>query len=112
MSRAIADASFSEIVRQLGYKAQQVVRLDSFSPSSKTCTECGHINTDLTLANRVWTSPACGMVLDRDGNAVRNRRDERMRPVSAATSGRKTRLWTAWKTRLRAQCRMKQAFHM
>jgi putative transposase len=84
LARAIADAAFSEMVRQLGYKAQQVVRVDPFSPSSKTCNECGHINRDLTLADRVWTCPACGTVLERDVNAARNIRDEGMRLVGAA----------------------------
>jgi putative transposase len=84
LARAIADAAFSEMVRQPGYKAQQVVRVDPFSPSSKTCNECGHINRDLTLADRVWTCPACGTVLERDVNAARNIRDEGMRLVGAA----------------------------
>ncbi|NJP05821.1 MAG: IS200/IS605 family element transposase accessory protein TnpB, partial [Chloroflexaceae bacterium] len=83
LARAIADASFSEIVRQLSYKARLVVRVDPFYPSSKTCNECGHINRDLTLADRVWTCPACGVVLDRDGNAARNIRDEGMRLAGA-----------------------------
>ncbi|NJP05864.1 MAG: IS200/IS605 family element transposase accessory protein TnpB, partial [Chloroflexaceae bacterium] len=83
LSRAIADASFSEIVRQLAYKAVQVVRLNPFYPSSKTCNECGHINSDLTLADRVWACPACGVVLDRDRNAARNIRDEGMRLAGA-----------------------------
>ncbi|NJP07732.1 MAG: transposase, partial [Chloroflexaceae bacterium] len=45
--------------------------------------ECGHINSDLTLADRVWTCPACGVVLDRDGNAARNIRDEGRRLAGA-----------------------------
>jgi putative transposase len=83
LARAIADAAFSEMVQQLGYKAQQVVRVDPFYPSSKTCNACGHINRDLTLADRVWTCPACGTMLDRDINAARNIRDEGLRLVSA-----------------------------
>jgi putative transposase len=83
LARAIADAAFSEIVRQLGYKAQQVVRVGSFYPSSKTCNECGHINRDLTLAERTWVCPGCGATLDRDLNAARNIRDEGMRLVGA-----------------------------
>lgn len=84
LARAIADAAFSEIVQQFGYKAQQVVRVDPFYPSSKTCNRCGHINRDLILADRVWTCPACGAMLDRDLNAARNIRDEVIRLVGAA----------------------------
>jgi len=83
LARAISDAAFSEMVRQLGYKAVQVVRVAPFYPSSKTCNACGHINPDLTLADRVWTCPACGTVLDRDVNAARNIRDEGLRLISA-----------------------------
>jgi putative transposase len=83
LARAIADAAFSEMVRQLGYKVVQVVRVDPFYPSSKTCNECGHINRDVTLADRVWTCPACGTVLERDVNAARNIRDEGLRLAGA-----------------------------
>jgi putative transposase len=83
LARAIADAAFSEMVRQLGYKAVQVVRVDPFYPSSKTCNACGHINRDLTLADRVWVCPACGTVLERDVNAARNIRDEGRRLAGA-----------------------------
>jgi putative transposase len=83
LARAIADAAFSEMVRQLGYKAQQVVRVDPFYPSSKTCHACGHINAALTLADRVWTCPGCGTVLERDVNAARNIRDEGLRLAGA-----------------------------
>jgi putative transposase len=84
LARAIADASFAEIVRQLGYKAQQVVRVDPFYPSSKTCNGCGNVHRELTLADRTWTCPSCGTVLDRDVNAARNIRDEGIRLVGAA----------------------------
>jgi len=83
LARAISDAAFSEMVRQLGYKAVQVVRVAPFYPSSKTCHACGHSNPDLTLADRVWACPACGTIVDRDGNAARNIRDEGLRLISA-----------------------------
>jgi putative transposase len=83
LARAIADAAFSEMVRQLGYKAQQVVRVAPFYPSSKTCHTCGAVNHDLTLADRVWACPACGIILDRDVNAARNIRDEGIRLAGA-----------------------------
>jgi hypothetical protein len=40
-------------------------------PSSKTCGDCGAINTGLTLADRVWVCQ-CGATHDRDRNAARN----------------------------------------
>jgi putative transposase len=83
LARAIADAAFSEITRQMGYKAERVVLIDPFYPSSKTCNGCGYINPDLTLADRVWACPACGTILDRDVNAAKNIRDEGIRLAGA-----------------------------
>jgi putative transposase len=60
------------------------------NPSSKLHNGCGGYKDDLTLADRVWTCPACGQQMDRDLNAARNIRDEALRlrasPV-VATSG-------------------------
>jgi putative transposase len=41
-------------------------------PSSKTCSGCGTINADLTLADRVNDCGHCGLVIDRDVNAAVN----------------------------------------
>ncbi len=83
LARAIADAAFSEIVRQLGYKAEQAVLIDPFYPSSKTCNGCGYINHDLVLSDRTWICPSCRTIRDRDVNAARNVRDQGMRLVGA-----------------------------
>jgi putative transposase len=48
---------------------QQVGR---FYPSSKTCSCCGQVKTDLTLAERRFVCPGCGFTLDRDLNAAIN----------------------------------------
>jgi putative transposase len=75
-SRAIADASWSEFLRQLAYKAlwygRTLVRIDRFWPSTKTCGACGTTGHVLTLADREWTCPDCGTTHDRDINAARN----------------------------------------
>jgi putative transposase len=83
LARAIADAAFSEIARQVGYKAERVVLIDLFYPSSKTCNGCGYINHTLTLADRTWVCPSCGTILERDVNAAWNIRDAGMRLVGA-----------------------------
>jgi len=76
LARHIADAGWGELRRQLEYKAQQrgatVAAVDRFFPSSKTCSECAHVHEGLTLADRQWPCPACGVVHDRDVNAARN----------------------------------------
>jgi putative transposase len=61
--------------RALTYKAAwyglQLVQADRWFPSSKTCSGCGTVKADLTLADRVFAC-ACGLVLDRDVNAAIN----------------------------------------
>jgi len=76
LSRAIADVGLSEFRRQIEYKAAyagvQVKKVSRWYPSSKTCSGCGWIHDDLTLADRVFCCQQCGMVLDRDENAALN----------------------------------------
>jgi len=75
LARAVADAGFGEFIRQLQYKTgwygSKLWAADRWYPSSKTCSDCGAINTGLTLSDRTWTC-ACGAVHDRDHNAARN----------------------------------------
>nr|WP_240333339.1 transposase [Helicobacter suis] len=47
-------------------------RANPFYPSSKTCSGCGHLKTDLSLSDRVYSCSHCGLVLDRDYNASLN----------------------------------------
>jgi len=76
LSQAISDVSFGEFVRQMRYKCEwygkNLVQIGRFEPSSKTCSTCGHIKQDLTLADREWTCEACGSTHDRDLNAAKN----------------------------------------
>ena len=79
LANSIQSAAWSEFVRQLEYKAElygkNVVYIGRFEPSSKTCSKCGYINSELTLATREWTCPQCGEHHDRDVNAAINIRD-------------------------------------
>jgi putative transposase len=74
LARSIADAGFSEFRRQLEYKAAmtgaQVIVIDRFYPSSKTCSGCGTIH-EITLRDRVL-SCGCGLKMNRDLNAAIN----------------------------------------
>lgn len=75
LSKHIADASWSNFVNLLQYKcdcyARELVKVDRFYPSSKTCSVCGWINEKLNLSTRQWTCEN-GHVLDRDHNASIN----------------------------------------
>lgn len=76
LARAISDASWSELIRQLSYKAEwygrKLVKVDRFFPSSKTCSACGHLLDKLPLQVRSWECPSCGATHDRDHNAAQN----------------------------------------
>jgi putative transposase len=76
LSRAIADVGFFEFRRQLVYKTNQagslVYTVSRWEPSSKTCSWCGWIDEDLTLADRIFRCEECGYVSDRDYNAAIN----------------------------------------
>lgn len=76
LNRSILDASWSLFFAMLDYKTKwygkELVKIGRFAPSSKTCSGCGWIDHDLTLSNRVFTCPDCGLVIDRDLNAAIN----------------------------------------
>jgi len=76
LARAISDAGFGEIRRQLAYKTiwsgGRLIVAGRFFPSSKTCSGCGVAKVKLPLRVRTFECEACGLVLDRDLNAARN----------------------------------------
>lgn len=79
LAKAVSEQMWSEFRRQIEYKARmkgiEVVFADLFFPSSKTCSNCGNINRDLQLRDRIYTCPVCGHVIDRDLNASINLAD-------------------------------------
>jgi transposase len=76
LAQAIADVGFYEFRRQMVYKGQwygcQVLLANRFYPSSKRCSQCGHIQATLDLSTRVYTCEHCGLMIDRDLNAALN----------------------------------------
>ncbi len=75
LARAISDASWAELRRQLEYKAdwygRTVIAVDRFYPRSKTCSACGVITATMPLSVREWVCAACGTRHDRDVNAAK-----------------------------------------
>ena len=74
--RKISDLAFSEFVNILNYKTN-VVKIDRFYPSSKTCSSCGTVNNEINkdmknLKNRVFKCNSCNLEIDRDLNASIN----------------------------------------
>lgn len=87
LAKSISDSAFREIRRQLEYKCKwsgkNLLVIGRFYPSSKTCNSCGYIKEDLTLRDREWSCPVCGVIHDRDLNASRNIRDEALRDYNS-----------------------------
>lgn len=76
LSKHIQNSMFHEFRRQLEYKCSrygiELVVADRFYPSSKACSCCGFIKSDLKLNDRVYKCGSCGLEIDRDLNAAEN----------------------------------------
>lgn len=76
LAKHIQNSMFYEFRRQLQYKCSeygiQLVVADRFYPSSKACSCCGFIKSDLKLNDRVYRCNSCGLEIDRDLNAAEN----------------------------------------
>lgn len=76
LAQAVGDASFGIFLMLLEYKCRwygvNLIRIDRFVPSSKTCGKCGYVYKGLKLNERNWTCPECGTHHDRDFNAACN----------------------------------------
>ena len=76
LAKAIQEVGFYKFKETLVNKAlvngKQIVFVDRFYPSSKTCSVCGYKKRDLRLSDREWVCPKCGTKHDRDINAAMN----------------------------------------
>lgn len=79
LGKSTNDNGFGMFRTMLEYKltsqGKTFAKTDKWYPSSKTCSVCGFIKNDLTLADRVWTCSACGTTHNRDHNAAINIRN-------------------------------------
>ena len=66
---------------KLNDRGKQLIKVDKWYPSSKTCSVCGHKNTGLKLKDRVWTCDNCNTIHNRDYNAALNIKNEGLRLV-------------------------------
>ena len=90
LTESISEMNFGEFRRILEYKAlwygRDIVYVDRFYPSSKTCNHCGYINKNLKLSDRQWVCPQCGEVIERDYNAALNILEEGLRIIGSRTT--------------------------
>ena len=78
-SKSVADNGWGIFTTMLQYKSmflgKQVIKIDKWFPSSKTCSFCGAIKTELPLSSRVYKCDECNSEIDRDLNASINIRE-------------------------------------
>lgn len=76
LAQAVGDTSFGMFLTMLKYKCSwygvNLIQINRFSPSSKTCGKCGYVYKGLKLSERSWICPECGTHHDRDFNAACN----------------------------------------
>jgi putative transposase len=76
LARSISDTGWSTLVRMIEYKAEEagrtVIKIDRWFPSTKRCSECGHVTDSKPLSVRSWDCPRCEANHDRDVNAAKN----------------------------------------
>ena len=76
LSKSIQEQCFYEWIRQIKYKCEwngiEFIQVGRFYPSSKRCSCCGEIKTNLKLSDRIYKCDKCGTVIDRDYNAALN----------------------------------------
>ena len=75
LSKSISKQSWFTFVEMLRYKSEwygrELIKIDRYHPSSKTCFECKGVVDSLQLNIREWVC-SCGAQLDRDTNAAKN----------------------------------------
>ncbi|MCM1225092.1 MAG: transposase [Lachnospiraceae bacterium] len=76
LSDAVQEQGFYRFIQYMKYKSEKYgivfIQADRFYPSSKTCSCCGHIKSNLKLSDRIYYCGNCGLIIDRDKNASIN----------------------------------------
>jgi putative transposase len=83
LGKNLHDNGFGRFRTYLQYKLERqgklFIKTDKFFPSSKRCSNCHHVKSDLKLSERVYKCSSCGNELDRDQNAAENIKQEVIR---------------------------------
>ena len=76
LAKQIAEQNLHLFRELLKHKAEEagirILYADRFYPSSKTCSRCGNLKPKLSLSERIYECPECGLIIDKDFNAALN----------------------------------------
>ena len=79
LSHSLQKQSFYAFSQKLKNKCLEngieLRQVSQYFPSSKTCSECGCIDRELQLKDRIFKCKECGAIIDRDLNASINLRN-------------------------------------
>ena len=74
--KQVSDLAFGDFMQKVKWQSKKrirsVLKIDKWTPSTKSCCVCNHKNETLTLSDRQWTCRSCQTHLDRDQNAAIN----------------------------------------
>lgn len=73
LSQLISDCGWSMFITMLGYKCDNLIKIDKYFASSQTCSNCNYVEKKVKdLSVRSWICPNCNTEHDRDKNAAKN----------------------------------------
>ena len=77
LGKSTMDNGFGMFREMLSYKQERIpyhelILADKWFASSKKCSRCGNIKSELKLSDRIYKCNKCGLEIDRDINAAIN----------------------------------------
>ena len=77
LGKSTYDNGFGTFREMLSYKQERIpyhklILVNKWFPSSKRCSKCGNIKSELKLSDRIYKCNECGLIIDRDLNAAIN----------------------------------------
>ena len=90
LAKQISDVSWSSFIEKSSYKVAEnqgcLIKIDTYYPSSKTCSNCGCVKENLSLSERTYNCNECGFEVDRDLNASINILNVGLKTVATVTT--------------------------
>ena len=76
LSKAISNVALFDLTSKIQYKMAEkqghLIKIDTWFPSSKTCSNCGSVKAELSLGTRTYECEHCNHIECRDINAAKN----------------------------------------